>query len=165
MPWFSLRSRGVRDPVFRIAVGLLLWATAACGGDSTGPERPVQVAGARYELQSVGGAALPARYPDCDDPDSEIINARVLSGFMQFETGDRVFGRNDCRRENNTRHLLDFNYPYSQSGATVLIYSFGDDLPPDTATVDGNRLVVRAQFYPERTLESRVVLPMTYIRR
>lgn len=140
----------------------------ACGGDSTGVTRIPQVAGATYDLRSAGGASLPTDFEDCNDPPEGITDAQITSGGIQFGTTGRLAGFYLCDAAaggNRIPVLIEFNYRFQQDGAQVLINRFGDDFAPDTGTVSGDSLTVRAQFFGAPGAQQRFVVPLVYVRR
>jgi hypothetical protein len=119
-------------------------------------------------LVSAAGA-LPNRFEDCDDPSEGITDARILDGGLRFATNGRVNGFYDCTGTVEGGRTIpiriDFDFGFTQDGAQVLITRFGDDFAPDTATVEGDRLTVRAQFFRAPGAQQRGVTPLVYIRR
>ena len=135
---------------------------AACSDDPTAPDGASQVAGASYTLVTVDGAGLPHRFPGCDE--TGVVNAVIRSGRARFGTNGRVQVVHECLGESNVARTFIVDSPFRQSGDTVLIDTFGDDLPPDTAVVRGNSLTVHARFFlaPGKPLARHI---MVYTRQ
>lgn len=162
-----MTSRCGGRPARRVRHALLagmvtLAGLAACGGGDPASPSPPQVRGATYTLRTVGGAALPVRFEPEDDPRGA-INKQLQAGQIAFGTDGRTLGQWSGVGDSAVTWSVDFIYGYAQDGARVLIRSYGDDYAPDTATVSGNTLTVRAQFFRRPSLE-RYVLVMEYTR-
>lgn len=156
-----LRFRAVARPAIAL---LAAFAVAACS-DSTGPDDDEEeVRGAVYELQTVNGNALPARFEPADDESAGVTEARIASGLLTFRTNGTVTGVEQYTEPGGQELEFDYTVDYEQAGTQVLIYSYGEDIPPDTGTVNGNILTVRAQFF-RATIEDRYVIPMVYTRQ
>ncbi len=140
----------------------LALAVGACG-DSTGPDDADRVAGNVYELQSVAGNPLPARFEPADEA-GVVDDAQISAGRLIFRTNGTMEGEELYTSPSGLTSAFDYGADYTQSGERVLIFSYGNDFPPDTGIVNGNTLTVQAQFFRGDTDDTRFTLSMVYRR-
>lgn len=89
---------------------------------------------------------------------------RLGARGREFGNDGRTLGAWFGEGDGGVTSVIEFIYGYRQDGARVLIRSYGDDYAPDTATVAGTTLTVRAQFFRRPSVEP-YVLVMRYVRQ